>query len=86
MVFDQMRRRPAATALEFDHTRWSYADLEQRALALAANLRTLGVTAGRPVVAVCLDRGPAMVSSILGILHADAAYLPLDPAYPVHSV
>jgi len=82
MVSDQARRTPAATALEFDQTRWSYTDLEQRALSLTAELRTLGVTPGHSVIAVCMDRSPAMVSAVLGILHAEAAYLPLDPTYP----
>jgi D-alanine--poly(phosphoribitol) ligase subunit 1 len=34
------------------------------------------------VVGVCLDRSPEMVASVLGILKAGAAYVPLDTTYP----
>src|SRR6185312_7317155 len=33
-------------------------------------------------IALCLERSPAMLIGLLGILKAGAAYVPLDPAYP----
>ncbi|HEU0055021.1 MAG TPA: amino acid adenylation domain-containing protein, partial [Longimicrobium sp.] len=33
-------------------------------------------------MAVCVERGPAMVVGLLGVLKAGGAYVPLDPAYP----
>src|SRR6185295_5268711 len=35
------------------------------------------------LVGICLDRSLAGVVSALGVLKAGAAYLPLDPAYPL---
>ncbi len=77
----QAARTPEAVALEFGQQRMSYAELDQRADRLAAHLRELGV---RPDarVAVCLERGPAVVVAILATLKAGGAYLPLDPTYP----
>ena len=72
---------PDATALEFGHERLSYAQLDTRANQLAQHLRSLGVGADARV-AVCLERGIAMVVAILATLKAGGAYVPLDPAYP----
>jgi len=83
LIADQVRRTPAAIAVEFGVTRWSYVDLEQRASTLAADLRILKPAEGDTVIAVCTDRSPAMVSSVLGISLSGSTYLPLDAAYPV---
>src|SRR5439155_99593 len=45
------------------------------------HLVRLGVRPG-DLIAVCLRRSPDMVIAMLGILKANAAYVPLDPRYP----
>ena len=59
----------------------TYRELEDRASRLAHRLLRLGVRPGDRV-ALCVERSVSMVCSILGILKAGAAYVPLDPAYP----
>ena len=49
--------------------------------ALARRLRSLGVTV-EDLVGVCVERSPAMIVAVFGILKAGAAYVPLDPTYP----
>jgi amino acid adenylation domain-containing protein/non-ribosomal peptide synthase protein (TIGR01720 family) len=81
LVVDQARRAPAAVALVFQGQTCTYAELDRRTTALASRLRRLGV--GPEVrVALALERGPAFVVGLLGVLGAGGAYVPLDPAAP----
>ncbi|MGJ7902565.1 amino acid adenylation domain-containing protein, partial [Lysobacter sp. 1R34A] len=77
----QVRSTPDATALVCGDERLSYAELNRRANRIAHRLLALGVRADDRV-AICLERGPALVAGVLGILKAGAAYVPLDPNYP----
>nr|UXB95131.1 non ribosomal peptide synthetase [Pseudomonas syringae] len=74
--------RPDAVALMFEEQTLSYGELNARANQVAHRLLALGV---RPDdrVAICVERGPAMIIGLLGILKAGAGYVPLDPAYPL---
>ncbi|MCL4777494.1 MAG: amino acid adenylation domain-containing protein [Gammaproteobacteria bacterium] len=81
LVAAQVARRPDAIALECGAQRWSYAELDGRAAALAARLQALGAGPGT-VVGIALERSPEMVAALLGVLRTGAAWLPLDPAYP----
>jgi amino acid adenylation domain-containing protein len=80
--FDEVAaRQPERTAVTCGDTALTYAELRDRANSLAARLAALGV-APESLVAVCLERSVDMVVSLLAVLKAGAAYLPLDPAYP----
>src|SRR6185503_8285713 len=59
----------------------SYAALAMQRDRIAAALAARGVESG-DVVALLLERTPAMVSALLGSLAAGATYLPLDPRFP----
>src|SRR5690606_13740949 len=80
-IADQAARTPRAPALRFDGRTVTYAELDAHANRLAHRLRGLGV--GREVVVgVCLERSVELVVSLLAVLRAGAAYLPLDPSHP----
>jgi len=81
LVAAQALASPDAPAVVQGNLRLSYQQLGQRASHLAHLLRSLGVGPD-VVVAVYLNRSPAMVVAALGILKAGGAYLPLDPSYP----
>ncbi|HEV8581883.1 MAG TPA: amino acid adenylation domain-containing protein, partial [Thermoanaerobaculia bacterium] len=69
------------TALVDGELRISYGELERSANRLAHRLRELG--AGPEVrVAVCLERTAELVATLLAVLKAGAAYVPIDPVYP----
>jgi amino acid adenylation domain-containing protein len=77
----QVARSPEADAVVWDGKRLSYAELNARANRLAHYLRSLGVKPDDRV-AICLERGFELMISLLAVLKAGAAYVPLDPAYP----
>src|SRR5690606_12036339 len=58
-----------------------YAELERRSNAIAHALRDRGAGRGM-LVGVCLRREPGLFATVLGILKAGAAFVPLDPTYP----
>src|SRR2546428_2288223 len=77
----QADETPDAVAVVFAGEQLSYGELELRANQLAHHLRALGIGA-ESVVGVCLERSPALVVALIGILKAGGGYLPLDPEYP----
>jgi amino acid adenylation domain-containing protein len=78
----QAERTPGAVALVADREEWSYAALLTAVEEIAESLRAAGVVPGDRV-AVMVERGARLVAALLGVLEADAAYVPLDPHLPV---
>ncbi|MDQ2097153.1 MAG: amino acid adenylation domain-containing protein [Tychonema bourrellyi B0820] len=77
----QAEQTPDAVALVLGEQQLTYQQLNCRANQLAKYLQTLG--AGPEVlVGVCFDRSLDAIVSLLAVLKAGSAYLPLDPAYP----
>jgi amino acid adenylation domain-containing protein len=78
---EQVQRSPRLTAVIYKGRRLSYEELNTKADSLAFLLRACG--AGPDViVGVCLERSFEMIVTLLGVLKAGAAYLPLDPEFP----
>src|SRR5271166_5701307 len=78
----QVRRSPEATALLFRDATLTYAQLNVQANRLAHLLMGRGI-GPESIVSLCVPRSAEMVICLLAILKAGAAYLPLDPEYPV---
>ncbi|MEU4038507.1 amino acid adenylation domain-containing protein [Streptomyces collinus] len=64
----------------------TYQDLAEQAHVVAAGVRAASPAPSAPgqapLVAVVLERSPEFVTTVLGVLAAGAAYLPLDPDAP----
>jgi len=81
-VFEaQVNRTPGAIALVGSNASLTYFELNEKANQLAHFLRNSGVTSGDRV-AVSLNRSLEVIVSLLAILKAGAAYVPVDPSYP----
>jgi amino acid adenylation domain-containing protein len=72
---------PQALAVASDTCQLTYTALKERTQRLAIRLASLGV-GPESLVAVCLERGLALIEGLLGVLKAGAAYVPMDPSYP----
>ena len=81
LVERQAARGPDRLALVAGELSLTYGELDRRAEALAARLRTLGVKPGA-VVGVAMERSPEVIVSYLAALKAGGAYLPLGITDP----
>ncbi|MBV9792200.1 MAG: amino acid adenylation domain-containing protein [Chloroflexi bacterium] len=84
----QAARTPDAIAVAFvgangETEQLSYAELDQRSNLLASELRRRLPANREHLIGLFLDRSPELIVAILGVLKAGAAYVPLDPTYPV---
>ena len=79
---EQAARAPEAVALTMAGARISYADLDARAGRLAARLGRLSAGGLEARIGLYVERSPALIAGMLGILEMGGAYVPLDPAYP----
>jgi len=70
------------TAVRFGDQHLSYRELTERASTLAAYLSTEHHIGPDVVVGICMDRSLELIVSLLAVLKAGGAYLPLDPDYP----
>ena len=78
---EQAERHAESIALRFRDEQLTYRELNHRANQLAHYLRAQGVGL-EDKVAVVLDRSIDLLVSMLAVLKAGAAYVPLDPNYP----
>ena len=81
----QVAARPTRPAVIFDRDQLSYAELNRRANQFARLLERRSVGSG-DLVGVCLDRSLDLVVSLLGVLKAGAAYVPMDTRFPSERV
>ena len=81
----QAALNPDSIALACGDERMSYGELESRANQLARWLREQGVKR-EDCVGILIPRSMQVYVALLGILKADAAYVPLDPEYPAERV
>ncbi|MBW3496709.1 Pls/PosA family non-ribosomal peptide synthetase [Bacillus sp. FDAARGOS_1420] len=81
-VFEEtVDRYEARSAIIYDDRTVTYGELEVQANQLARYLRYKGIGCGSRV-AILLEPSIESYISMLGIMKAGAAYVPLDPSYP----
>lgn len=78
---EQVEKTPDKIALVFEQSNLTYQELNQKANQLAHYLKSLGVKR-EDIVSILLDKSLESIISILAVLKAGAAYLPIDINYP----
>lgn len=76
------KRLPDAIAVRLGRQSISYIELDRRANQLAQRLVRKGVKPA-DLIGLCIGRSLELIIGIIGILKVGAAYVPLDPTYPV---
>ncbi|OZE92035.1 hypothetical protein CH299_29250, partial [Rhodococcus sp. 14-2686-1-2] len=82
LIRTQTTRTPNATAaVDDDGQQWTYTAIDAHANAVAHLLVERGVHVGDRV-AVMLHRSVDLVTTLIAVIRAGAAYVPIDPDYP----
>ncbi|MFA0961136.1 amino acid adenylation domain-containing protein [Roseivirga sp. BDSF3-8] len=81
----QVLESPGNVALSFNDMSLTYGELNERANQIAHYLMSRGVMQGS-VVGLMTERSSEMVTAMIGILKAGAAYLPLDVSSPAERI
>ncbi|MCL5071891.1 MAG: amino acid adenylation domain-containing protein, partial [Actinobacteria bacterium] len=85
---DKAKHASNAIAMVFENEQLTYSKLNAKANQLARYIReeylnkNLSGFKDNKLIALCLDRSTDMIVSILAVLKAGAAYVPIDPNYP----
>ena len=80
-IEERVKQAPESTAVEFEESRLTYAELDRRANRLARHLRGLGVETD-VLVGLAMERSLDMLVGVLAVLKSGGAYVPIDPDYP----
>ncbi|WP_433256787.1 amino acid adenylation domain-containing protein [Streptosporangium sp. CA-135522] len=81
LVVARARAVPNAVAVAQWGEEITYGELVGRATALSARLGALGI-GPETRVGICMERRPALLVAVLGVLLSGGCYVPLDPAGP----
>lgn len=81
----QAQKTPDHIAVVFEGQQLTYAELNAKANQLAHYLQRLGI-GSEGLVGIYLERSIDMIVSLLAIMKAGGAYIPLDPALPQESL
>ena len=81
LFMDRASLRPNDPALIFEGSTLTYGELDARSSRLAAFLSRLGIGPGS-LVGIYMERSLDTVVSLLAVMKAGAAYVPMDATYP----
>lgn len=84
-IEENAKKYPYKTAVKINDDETTYAELNEKANKLAAYLHRQNANKN-DLIGLCIDRSINMIISIIGILKAGCAYVPIDPQYPIDRI
>ncbi len=85
LIVKQAQKKPQQTAIIDGKMKVSFDRLMKRSDGIAAELVLRGIEPGS-LIGVCMSRSWQLIATLLGVLRAGCAYVPLDPDYPQERV
>lgn len=82
---EEVAKIPNKIAVEFNKIKLTYKELNEKSNQFANHLREKGVNR-QSIIAIMENHSEELLISILGVLKAGAAYLPIDPSYPIERI
>ncbi|MBN1040260.1 amino acid adenylation domain-containing protein [Clostridium botulinum] len=82
---DQVIETPDKVVVEFNSQQLTYKQLNEKANQLANHLREKGIDK-KSIVSIMETHSIELMISILAVLKTGAAYLPIDPSYPIERI
>ena len=82
---EQAVSTPENIAVRFEDEQLTYRELNERSNQLAHYIKSKGVS-DETLVPICIERSTELIIGILAILKAGAAYVPIDPGYPLKRI
>ncbi|MCC6401593.1 MAG: amino acid adenylation domain-containing protein, partial [Flavobacteriales bacterium] len=84
-ILNAFHEQPARPALVTEGRSLTSGEVGTYAARLADRIMRHGAGPGA-TIGLCLDRSPELIISVLGIVQAGAAYVPIDPTYPAERI
>lgn len=84
-IAEQAKIKSSHVAVQFQEQQLSYQQLNEKANQLAHFLISKEVGKGS-MVPICIERSAEMIVSILAVLKTGAAFVPVDPEYPIDRI
>ncbi|OLP65658.1 Surfactin synthase subunit 2 [Bacillus pumilus] len=81
----QAKETPDAIAVMDDQRKLTYRELDDMSNALSSELLSRGIDKEK-TVALILDRSVYVIVSMLGVMKAGGAFVPIDPAFPTERI
>lgn len=86
LIEHQVKQSPRQPAIAFGNTVLTYEELDQKTYQLAHYLRSEQQVGPETLIGIMMERSPFMVIAMLGIIKAGAAYVPIEPSFPLERI